>query len=311
MEPRYGSFLSFSGLLGASLLIHATALYSFEPLIGLHNTLGEKIQTDTALKTNKRERIELEYIEAPKSAPAVSPKKTTRKISSRDAVAQDLLRVKRDIGKLPAIVHIGGADQLAQKEGPVPRAGIVPSKPAPPQPPAAAGFTPQPAKPSEGPKPGANSVQKSPAENQPPRPSSPAQAPAEGGGGDKITTQETAKTRSSGARFYGLTSFEATGSGMGVYMKNLKEKIWVAWYPYLAFKYPQDMQAADAVLSIVLDKKGEVRIVRLLESKGSPLFAAYCMEAVQRASGFGPLPQEILALIGKDELELKFAFHYL
>ena len=38
----------------------------------------------------------------------------------------------------------------------------------------------------------------------------------------------------------------------------------------------------------------------------SPLFASYCMEAVQRASGFGPVPREILELIGKDELEIKF-----
>ena len=116
--------------------------------------------------------------------------------------------------------------------------------------------------------------------------------------------------KSGGARLYGVTSFEATGSGMGVYMKNLKEKIWLAWYPYLAFHYPQDYRGADAVVSILLDKKGDVKIVRLVESQGSALFASYCLEAVQKASSFGPLPEEILALIGKDELELKFGFHY-
>ena len=29
-----------------------------------------------------------------------------------------------------------------------------------------------------------------------------------------------------------------------------------------------------------------------------------------RASDFGPLPKEVLAIVGKDELEIRFAFHY-
>ena len=129
-------------------------------------------------------------------------------------------------------------------------------------------------------------------------------------GQDKITTQESGKMKSAGAQLQGMTSFEATGSGMGEYMKNMKERIWLAWFPYLAYKYPMDARGADTVLSVVLSAKGEVKIVRLLESDGNELFSAFCMEAVQRAGGFGPLPQEILALLGKEELEIKFGFHY-
>ena len=109
---------------------------------------------------------------------------------------------------------------------------------------------------------------------------------------------------------YGVTSFEATGSGMGKYIKNMKERIWLAWFPYLAAHYPKDFKSADVLLSFTLDAQGRVRTVRVVESKGSALFSAFCMEAVQRASPFGPLPQEILDLVGKDELEIKFAFHY-
>ena len=129
-------------------------------------------------------------------------------------------------------------------------------------------------------------------------------------GGDHITTQEISRTASMGVKLYGLTSFEATGSGMGVYMKNLKEKIWLAWFPYLAFKYPTDFKTADAVISFTLNKEGEIKIVKVLESNGSPLFATFCVESVQRAGNFGKLPQEILDLIGKDELEIRFGFHY-
>jgi len=129
-------------------------------------------------------------------------------------------------------------------------------------------------------------------------------------GRDKITTQEMSKAKSAGAKLEGLTSFEATGSGMGEYMKNLKERVWLAWFPYLAFQYPTDFKGADAIISFTIDKTGEVKIVKVLESEGSPVFASFCMEAVQRASGFGPLPQELLAIIGKDELEIRFGFHY-
>ena len=129
-------------------------------------------------------------------------------------------------------------------------------------------------------------------------------------GQDRITTAEMSKKISHGTRLEGITSFEATGSGMGVYMKNLKEKIWLAWFPYLAVHYPKDFKTADAVVRFKLNAQGEVKIVELVESKGSPLFAAFCIESVQRAGSFGPLPPEILDLVGKDELEIKFAFHY-
>ena len=100
------------------------------------------------------------------------------------------------------------------------------------------------------------------------------------------------------------------GSDMGIYMKNVKERIWLAWFPYLAFQYPTDFQAADAVVSFTIDPKGEVKTVKVTSSYGSPVFSTFCTEAVQRASGFGPVPKEILAILGKDELEIRFAFHY-
>jgi len=53
-----------------------------------------------------------------------------------------------------------------------------------------------------------------------------------------------------------------------------------------------------------------VKTVKVLDSSGSPVFASFCVEAIQKASGFGPLPKEILALIEKDGLEIKFGFHY-
>ena len=112
------------------------------------------------------------------------------------------------------------------------------------------------------------------------------------------------------ARFYGFTSFEATGSGMGVYMKNLKEKIWLSWFAYLSFKYPQDFRGADVMVSFKLDAHGRVKSVTVLENGGDGVFADYCEGAIRRAGGFGDLPKDILGLLGKDELEIRCAFHY-
>ena len=116
--------------------------------------------------------------------------------------------------------------------------------------------------------------------------------------------------KSGGAQLYGMVSFEATGSGMGVYMKNLKEKIWMSWFPYLAFHYPTDFRGSRAVVSFTLGAKGELKKIKIVEREGSPAFATYCLEAVKKVGGFGDLPKEILALLGKDELEIKFGFNY-
>ncbi|MEI8344883.1 MAG: hypothetical protein WCG06_02305 [Candidatus Omnitrophota bacterium] len=129
-------------------------------------------------------------------------------------------------------------------------------------------------------------------------------------GQDKISTQLMARTRSFGALLEGMTSFEASGTQMGAYMKNVKERVWLSWFPYLAFQYPQDYRSADAVIGFTLDRKGNVKSVQILENYGSPLFAAFCVDAVQKASGFGPVPDEILALTGQDQIDIRFGFHY-
>jgi outer membrane biosynthesis protein TonB len=194
----------------------------------------------------------------------------TRKISDRDTASQDLTRDKTPAEKAPYIKTKGSSDQLAQNQ-------MQPSR--------------QPAKAS-------------------PKIAEKVSPVLGSTGQDRIITSEISKTKSHGAQLYGITSFEATGSGMGVYMKNLKEKIWLAWFPYLVIHYPKDFKTADAVVNFKLNAKGEVKTMELLESKGSPLFAAFCVESIRRAGSFGPLPQEILDLVGKEELDIKFAFHY-
>jgi hypothetical protein len=272
--------------LAASALINALLLHTLERTAVRYETSAAALQAKASAKKAAENGgpIAFEYVEAPKAPPKRHAAKTSR-ISERDAVNQGRAENQAAAEGAP-LAKAGPTNQLAQKKG-----NASPALPASPE------VRPQSA---QGPSP--------PQRAQKAQEARPAAKPGEGS--DRITTDEMSRLRSRGARLEGLTSFEATGSGMGVYMKNLKEKIWLAWFPYLITRYPADFKTADAVVSFTLNARGEVKIVELIDSKGSALFAAFCMEAIQRAGSFGPLPPEILALVGKDELEIKFAFHY-
>ena len=288
-----------------SILINSALLFSVDHAVRVGQI--ELVKELQATKKQEAKDLQFEFVEAPPSARSEKPK-STRKISDRNTLNQDLAQDKSKAGTLPQTKVVGTAGQLGQIQG----TGS------------------QPAARSQQPIEKKQEVIEKKQENEkksgsphettellPPQTqaqnvaASAGQAPIQGlTGQNRITTQEMTRTASMGAKFYGLTSFEATGSGMGEYMKKLKEKIWLAWFPYLAFKYPQDFKSADAVVSFTLNKDGQIKIVKILESSGSPLFAAFCVESVQRAGEFGKLPEEILALTSKDGLEIRFAFHY-
>ncbi len=269
-----------------------------------------------------KDSMRFEFVEAPPVA-APEPVVEAQKISDRDARAQDLDGDRSQADNRPRVDALGPSDQLAQvrQTGAPPSPPAEASRPAPERPRSAASQTDSATaqEPSEKGVAATELMQAPPPAPEPSvaqqaseaSPASDPRQPSQGlTGRDRITTQLMAKTSSRGASFEGVTSFEATGSGMGEYMKNLKERIWLAWFPYLAFNYPADFKTADVVLSLTLDENGNVKIVEVVDSEGSPTFATYCVEAVQRASGFGKVPEEILALIGKRELTFKFAFHY-
>ncbi len=301
-------------LFAVSLALHSSALFSIDRMWSKQEKI---LETKREVLSRKEEPVQFEFVEAP---PKTQPKKpeVTKKVSDRDALNQDLTKDKTAAEVSPHLEAQGPSDQLAQVQGARPQPQSLPVQPSPSQ---------DEIKPEEKKIERQEDVVKQVAmmdvespdteiikayqEKRKPQDASSAVNPLPGlTGQDKITTQAMARAQSRGAALFGATSFEATGSGMGEYMKNLKEKIWLAWFPYLAFQYPQDFRGADAVISFTLNAKGEVKIVRILESEGSPLFSAFCVESIQRAGNFGPVPQELLALLGKDELEIRFGFHY-
>ena len=244
-------FYSASGLVLLSLAAHGSLLWSLDRVIcPERDKLSNPVRD---LERKNKEKLEFEYIEAP---PKSFPEKPTEahRISDRDALNQDLLTDKSKAESRPFTNLEGPTDQLAQTETSATQSSLPEPAVSPP---------------------GKGIVREASMKEV----ETPAAAQGHSGG-DKITTQEMGKIKSNAAQLFGITSFEATGSGMGQYMKKLKEKIWLSWFPYLVFQYPQDYRGADAVISITLDSEGDVKIVQVVESSGSPVFASYCVEAV-------------------------------
>lgn len=308
-----------------SVLIHGATIAGAEGVFRFHGMPLETKALRAAKEKREAERpIQFQFIEAPKQITPEKPK-DSGKIAARDSVSRDVSTEKDPASLTPSVKKTGVVDQLAQRRGAPAAAPVPPSAPAEAKPLSKpsqeSAETQKPVAEAIGqgqvsiplePKPAMQEAAQNTPESQPQK-ASPAHKPkteVQGlTGHDRIDTEELTKLKAK-ARFTGITSFEATGSGMGEYMQNLKERIWLAWFPYLSFKYPTDFKTADAVLSLTVDKDGHLKIVKLVDQSGSALFATFCVESVQRAAPFGKLPEEILAILGKEELELFFAFHY-
>ncbi len=323
MRSDSSGFWTGAASFAVSLAIHGTFIAAgdnFLPSSGLK--FFQQIGKPSA-PSERANELNFEFIEAPPKTRPDYPEKTS-KISDRDSLNQNLKpNPEADRKEAPAIPMTGRGDQLAQKRLSAEEQASVAEAAREAQAAQEAQVETQPAE--DAALPGEDGLLVVPVgvpepekKAQPEREASPAAAAAAMNpvtdpgltGKDKIDTGEMAKAPSKGARLEGMTSFEATGSGMGAYMKNLKEKVWLKWYPYLFSKFPMDFRTADAVLCFTLDKEGRVRMIRIAEFTGSELFASFSMDAVQKASPFGPLPEEVLAIVGKDELEIFFSFRY-
>ncbi len=311
--------------LALSLAVNTAIFHTIDQSFHPNKQEAKKIEQKMVQlqKNTRHNKLEFTFVEAPPQKILSKPSPQAKHIAAHDAVNQDLAKIKPIVDGDPSIKNQAIMDQLRQMQ-----ASAVPSPPTPasqavqasqaapehkatPEKESTKAETPSDipsiVKPIEETK----KVEEKPSEAKPEQTPQKAQAASPGStGGDRITTQEFSRSKSSGAKIYGMTSFEATGSGMGVYMKNLKEKIWAVWFPNVSFKYPQDFHTADVVIGFVLDSKGDVKILQVLEDGGNPTFAGYCLDSIQKAGNFGPLSQEIIALLGKEELEIKFAFHY-
>lgn len=272
-------FFTGLGLVSVSLAAHGAVFMTLNQ--AAFDTQIRLANEQRTILSQRNERLEFQFIEAPPKKAARKPLHTN-KISSHDALNQDMLKDKSKADVLPFTARQSLGDQLAQLRGSSFQKASSKMEPSPAPHNAKAESDKQ----TEEAKSGVRHSERALAGEESPREMRSFASGAflrkqeagaqddvkkDGlnrakadekpevrgtGGPDKITTQEMGRIKSPGARLFGQTSFEATGSGMGEYMKQLKEKIWLAWFPYLAFQYPQDFRGADVVLSFTLDPQG-------------------------------------------------------
>ncbi len=303
--------------LAASVMINM----SFMSVLSPDSVLYQKRPGDAQRKLQREaQTLQFEFVETPAQLKAQRKPRRTRKISDRDSTSQDLTKDKAAAGDTPKTAA-GLSDQLAQNQ-PRPAGSLQPSQET------------IPAK-TEDKKESQDaekeieketqeqtdpdfSIKKEEKKEKPPEkpeammsPVSPKAPAAQPSGAERIDIPEFSKIPSRGAKDHGITAFEATGTDMGAYTKNLKEKIGIQWLPYLMIHYPKDFKSADAKVSMVLNPQGELISATLISYRGSPLYAGHCMNAIAKASPFGAVPKEALVLTGKEEVEIVFEFHYL
>lgn len=345
MKNLYGTGLATTAIsFGLSLAVNGAVLYGIGHAVRPQMAAEKSDLLAKLAAKQKDDSIDFQYVETSAGSALDKPRETGR-ISDKDSAARDLAPKTSFSGDEPQLAP-GVSDQLAQQRAmPAPSPASAPSPPRPaqaPQPQTVEEEKPRPEQEEKQPAtttpnekeaadeevvaapvrenlPPKEETPKSsiedllkPKQAVPPRPPTVAARPipALPSGRDNITTPPSSRKLSAGARMEGQVSFEATGSGMGAYMKNLKEKIWMEWFPYLALQYPLDFKTADAVIAFTIDPEGNLKSVKVLENDGSPVFAQYCAGAVRNIKNFGKIPPEIMALLDKEELEIKFAFHY-
>ena len=193
MSPNPGSTIGAVSL-GLSVLFHVVAVVGVDstPALRLTSPRQERMRA-----FDREKSLQFEFVEAP---PQTAPAKlrATRKIAARDSESRDLTKDKsRALASSSPKIQAGPADQLAQRKKNAP----MPAKLA---------------------KPAVSEEEKQPSKEKNSATAQP--SPPIAGGTDVITARESSKRKSSGAAVYDVTSFEAMGSGMGEYMKRLKEK---------------------------------------------------------------------------------------
>lgn len=107
----------------------------------------------------------------------------------------------------------------------------------------------------------------------------------------------------------GTPSFAATGSDLGRYIKEMKEKIWIQWFPFVAMTYHQNI-STEIVVHYRIMPDGQLQDLVAHRVEGDAFLAEHTLAAIRKAAPFGPLPLEALEQSPDRSLRVVFTFYY-
>ncbi len=133
----------------------------------------------------------------------------------------------------------------------------------------------------------------------PPQPSTPETAPKEARG--RVEGNAMRK---------GFLAFEAMADDVAPYLRDVRRRVETRWRAALHLRY-SGTTATRAVLDCAIAPDGTLAYVRIVDSGGSPTYAALCREAIERAGPFPPFPFQVPDMYREKNLEIRWTFSFL
>jgi len=113
-----------------------------------------------------------------------------------------------------------------------------------------------------------------------------------------------------GVERFGDVTFNARKHELGAYIRTLKHRIWLKWFPMVEFKYNSLAITSKTAVGFKVQPDGSLGDIQIVEHRGDEYLKAIATSAVSEAAPFDPLPEGFESLDGEDTLDIVFTFHY-
>jgi hypothetical protein len=121
--------------------------------------------------------------------------------------------------------------------------------------------------------------------------------------------QESQSRKSKGASVKGPLSFAANEHELAQYMDHVQHRVELVWRSVLRFRYTGTQQAS-AVLECSISPSGRIASVKISNPGESPIYAALCKEAIEKAGPFRPFPFEVPEMYRSENLQVSWTFTF-
>lgn len=295
-------------------LVHALALVA--PLPSHRTTFAPAIgDRDNPIILSLRNPERPRYLVESGAAPKAEVDPDTDLIAEKNSQAQDLSDSTRDAERrAPRVEKIDEAEDLGQATPP--QAGPAPN-PTPRTAPAHPEPSPQDAAQVAGQEKGGASIganEAAPPESntgtgapqlepfqvaraEPPQPAPGESKPSRG----RVEGGVTSK---------GFLSFEAMGSEIAPYLREVRARVERKWKAKMHLSY-SGASSTRAVLDCAIASDGRLVYVNVVESGDSATYAALCKRAIEEAGPFPPFPFRVPDVYRNQHLQIRWTFSFL
>jgi len=108
----------------------------------------------------------------------------------------------------------------------------------------------------------------------------------------------------------GFTNFEAMQDQIAPYLREIRKQVEKRWIEGLVTRY-NGTQPTEAVIDCAISPEGKLISATVAKTPEDPLYAALCVQALQKAGPFGPFPFKVPDMYRNQNLEIRWTFSFL